>query len=121
MQTTLTHIDLVVERMQAAGLPELAIQSFSHYYQQLVNGETGLIAESDISPVTSLPNYENLDEEFTAHGREVRSQTVLLKLNGGLGTGMGLQRAKSLLPVKGSASSKAFPRECSSVIPMKAV
>jgi UDP-N-acetylglucosamine pyrophosphorylase len=29
-------------------------------------------------------------------------QTVVLKLNGGLGTGMGLDKAKSLLPVKGS-------------------
>ena len=28
-------------------------------------------------------------------------KTVMLKLNGGLGTGMGLQKAKSLLPLKG--------------------
>ena len=29
------------------------------------------------------------------------AQTVVIKLNGGLGTSMGLQKAKSLLPVKG--------------------
>ena len=28
-------------------------------------------------------------------------KTVMLKLNGGLGTGMGLEKAKSLLPLKG--------------------
>ena len=29
------------------------------------------------------------------------SKAVVVKLNGGLGTGMGLDKAKSLLPVKG--------------------
>jgi len=32
---------------------------------------------------------------------------VVLKLNGGLGTSMGLEKAKSLLPVKGDAEGPA--------------
>jgi UDP-N-acetylglucosamine pyrophosphorylase len=33
--------------------------------------------------------------------RHRRRHQVMLKLNGGLGTGMGLEKAKSLLPLKG--------------------
>ena len=33
--------------------------------------------------------------------RSLLQRTVMLKLNGGLGTGMGLEKAKSLLPVSG--------------------
>ena len=32
----------------------------------------------------------------------------MLKLNGGLGTGMGLEKAKSLLPLKGNATFLDF-------------
>ena len=33
--------------------------------------------------------------------RSLLQHTVMLKLNGGLGTGMGLEKAKSLLPISG--------------------
>ena len=39
----------------------------------------------NISPVNSLPDYEKL----TAEDPSLLSKTVMLKLNGGLGTGMG--------------------------------
>lgn len=34
-------------------------------------------------------------------GENFLKETIVLKLNGGLGTSMGLDKAKSLLPVKG--------------------
>lgn len=37
-------------------------------------------------------------------GEAYLPETVVLKLNGGLGTSMGLDKAKSLLPVKGDDS-----------------
>lgn len=37
-------------------------------------------------------------------GEKYLPETVVLKLNGGLGTSMGLDKAKSLLPVKGDDS-----------------
>jgi len=46
----------------------------------------------------SLPVYEDLEEPEDAQA--LLSATAVLKLNGGLGTSMGLERAKSLLPVK---------------------
>ena len=33
------------EKMEAAGVDELAIDVFAHYYRQLEHGETGMIAE----------------------------------------------------------------------------
>src|ERR687898_709031 len=40
-----------VEKMTAAGLPDAAIRTFQHYYEQLESGETGMLPESDIEPV----------------------------------------------------------------------
>ncbi|MGB0387505.1 MAG: UTP--glucose-1-phosphate uridylyltransferase [Ardenticatenaceae bacterium] len=92
------------ERMFAEGLPEIVIKTFKHYYTQLVEGKTGLIPETDIRPVYSLPDVENFPAEFTEVGKAALPKAVLLKLNGGLGTSMGLNRAKSLLMVKNGFS-----------------
>ena len=45
-----------------------------------------------------LPKYEDLAEPENA--KELLAATAVLKLNGGLGTSMGLEKAKSLLTVK---------------------
>ncbi len=87
-------------RMRAEGLPDLFIRTFRHYYAQLLTGETGLIPEADIEPVRDLPDAEQLDAHYADVGRAHRDKIVFIKLNGGLGTSMGLQKAKSLLPVK---------------------
>ena len=87
-------------RMQAEGLPDIAIRTFRHYYRQLIAGESGLIPESRLRPVPELPNAETLGLDLEARGREVLNRTIVIKLNGGLGTGMGLEQAKSLLSIK---------------------
>ena len=86
--------------MQAEALPELFIETFRHYYAQLAAGETGAIPETEIEPVRDLPDAESLPEDMARAGVDHLPQTVFIKLNGGLGTSMGLQKAKSLLPVK---------------------
>ena len=85
-----------VEKMQREGLAEEAIKAFSHSYEQFVGGETGLIAESDIEPLDGLPASDDLPE-----GDPPLDQAVVIKLNGGLGTSMGMTGPKSLLPVRG--------------------
>merc|ERR1719324_2187630 len=55
-----------------------------------------MIPEATIAPVESLPEYASL----TAEEPELLKETVMVKLNGGLGTGMGLEKAKSLLELK---------------------
>ena len=88
------------QKMTDEGLPDVVIRSFAHSFAQLLQGETGLIREQDIRPVQSLPDAETFGVDLREKGRELLSQSVLIKLNGGLGTGMGLDKAKSLLPVK---------------------
>ena len=86
--------------MRADGLPEAAISAFGRHHAQLVAGETGLIPEAALSPVDGLPDAEQLGEAEATVGRAHLHEAVIIKLNGGLGTSMGLSRAKSLLPVK---------------------
>merc|ERR1719169_421208 len=57
-----------------------------------------MMPESTLDGVSGLPELEKLD---ITPKPELLKETVVLKLNGGLGTGMGLDKAKSLLPVTG--------------------
>lgn len=85
--------------MQNEGLSEAAIAAFRHAYTELVSGSSGMIRESDISAVQSLPQLEQI-RGSVQFDPNLLQQTVVLKLNGGLGTSMGLDKAKSLLEVK---------------------
>lgn len=76
-----------------------AIMAFMKQYDMLVDGETGMIPESDITPAADLTSLSQLPEVDDAKIAPIIEQTVILKLNGGLGTGMGLDKAKSLLEV----------------------
>lgn len=87
-------------RMRAAGLPELAIATFAHYYAQLEVGATGLISEREIEPVDTLPDSTTFGSDLAERGRRALAKTVLVKLNGGLATSMGLTGPKALLTVK---------------------
>ena len=87
-------------RMAAEGLPQVFIDHFAHYYDKLIRGDDGLIRERDILPVESLDDAGQLPERLAAAGRAAVGRTVIIKLNGGLGTSMGLTGPKSLLVVK---------------------
>ena len=85
--------------MEAEGIATSAISAFESTFNSLVSGNTGLISETTISPAPDLVSSESFAGE--AVDTSVLASTVVLKLNGGLGTGMGLDKAKSLLVVKG--------------------
>lgn len=89
--------------MRAAGAADVAIKVFSHYYRLLESGQQGTIREDDIEPVGELPHLENLDTDADSM-RAALAETVVIKLNGGLGTGMGVTGPKSALPVKDGLS-----------------
>ncbi|GMA20435.1 hypothetical protein GCM10025862_24560 [Arsenicicoccus piscis] len=91
------------EKMTTAGVSGAAIEAFAHYYGELEQGATGLVPEAEIDPVTDLPVYEDI-AVTPDQAREALGQTVFVKLNGGLGTSMGMSRAKSLLPVRDGLS-----------------
>ena len=88
-----------VEKMSSEGVAEAAIETFRHYYERLRGGDLGALAEADIEPIDALPDAEDLPED-EAGASEALDRAVVLKLNGGLGTSMGLDGPKSLLEVK---------------------
>ena len=94
---------LCEEKMRAAGVPDVAIATFAHYYRQLEEGASGLVPEAEIEPVESVPDADALPDPSDS-AREALDRTVVIKLNGGLGTSMGMTKAKSLLPVKDGLS-----------------
>ena len=86
-------------RMRDEGLPEPAIAAFRQAYEQLRAGERGLLPDAALEPVAEVESAEAL-RGTTSAGREALPRTAVIKLNGGLGTSMGMTRAKSLLVVK---------------------
>lgn len=86
-------------RMADADVPQRAIDVFSSFYAQLEQGATGMIPESQIDPLVDIDHAGAItlsDEQC----RAAAAVTAVIKLNGGLGTSMGLDRAKTLLPVR---------------------
>ena len=92
-----SKLDKLVEKMKKAGLNDTVIKSFEYYYNLVLKGETGKIPESEIKP----PSEKNIIDYTQLSPNEIKpNDLVIIKLNGGLGTSMGLNKAKSLLPVK---------------------
>jgi UTP--glucose-1-phosphate uridylyltransferase len=99
------YLPAFIAKMERANLHPVVIDTFAHYYEKLLAGVTGLISDKDIRPVTS-DDIENADRlhKYTEAGRNAMPHAVMIKLNGGLGTSMGLTQAKSLLKVKDGKS-----------------
>src|SRR6185436_6068234 len=89
--------------MAAAGEPDVAIRNFRHYYELLRAGQQGKVGEDEIRPVHEVTDVSALERHREA-GRAALAKAVVLKLNGGLGTSMGMTKAKSLLSAKDGLS-----------------
>ena len=94
-----SHFTEFETKMRQAKISDAAIRAFRNSYENLVAGKTGLIPEATIQPVEHLPRLDQLASSSPA--KDLLSRTVMIKLNGGLGTSMGLEKAKSLLKLKG--------------------
>jgi UTP--glucose-1-phosphate uridylyltransferase len=90
-------------KMADAGVAAQAIEVFTHYYRQLESGQSGVIAEDDIEPLVDPPRLADV-AVGADEAADALSATAVIKLNGGLGTSMGIDRAKSLLPVRDDKS-----------------
>ncbi len=86
------------QKMTAAGMGDAAIRAFRRNYDALLRQETGMIPEETIEPAQNLVSLESINAPPA--DAALISQAVVIKLNGGLGTGMGLQGPKSLLAVR---------------------
>lgn len=87
------------DKMRAAGVADLAVAVFADYHRQLREDVSGTIPEDTIEPLVEVPHLDDVrpDEEAVA---AALAQTVVLKLNGGLGTSMGIRGPKSALVVR---------------------
>jgi UTP--glucose-1-phosphate uridylyltransferase len=91
-------------KMRAADCHDASVATFLAQLQRLESGELGVIDESELEPLRALPDAEDLPPVQPQRAARLLDGTVILKLNGGLGTSMGLSGPKSLLPVKDGLS-----------------
>lgn len=97
------NLSLNIEKMRTEGFSDIAIAQFERMYKVWLTDETGWVHEADVTPLTeadvpSVADFHDNIPSRTAH--TALAKTAILKLNGGLGTSMGLASAKSLLPVR---------------------
>jgi UTP--glucose-1-phosphate uridylyltransferase len=84
-------------KMRADGLPEAAVAAFLDGMARVGAGESGLLPDGVLEPVTSLPRLEGLP---SAPDTSALERAVAIRLNGGLGTSMALTGPKSLIEVR---------------------
>ena len=82
-----TALDRAQAKMRDRGVAPGAIDSFAHYFELARSGATGIIAEASIAPLTAPESLAGVQIDPDA-AREALAQTVMIKLNGGLGTSM---------------------------------
>ena len=95
--------DRIRQKMEENGVMHSAILAFIRACRLIASGRSALIPESEISPAQSVLDYEEL-ENSDAFDPSLLAKTVVIKLNGGLGTSMGLEKVKSLLEVRPGVS-----------------
>ena len=89
--------------MEEADLPNAAIAAFRLHLDRFLEGETGTLSGNRIERVDNLTDAEVRATHDESNPR-ILDRTVVIKLNGGLGTGMGLESAKSLIEVRPGSS-----------------
>jgi UTP--glucose-1-phosphate uridylyltransferase len=106
MMTQNNHYPLFQKKMEEEGLASSVIEAFRYYYELLLSGEKGKIKEDEISRIVADELIQPNKMDYTAEGQAALDKAVIIKLNGGLGTTMGLGQnmAKSLLPIKNNLS-----------------
>src|SRR4051812_5516424 len=84
-------------KMRRDGQPEEAVAVFGALYEQLKAGASGTVPDAVLEPVATLPG---LDELPAPRFVDALAHACVIKLNGGLGTSMGVTGAKALLQAR---------------------
>jgi UTP--glucose-1-phosphate uridylyltransferase len=98
------YLAAVLAKAEAGGVHAAELAALRRRLQQLGEHRAGLLPGEVLEPVAELPCLDELPEPSPGRAREVLDRLVVVKLNGGLGTSMGLSGPKSLLEVKPGAS-----------------
>jgi UTP--glucose-1-phosphate uridylyltransferase len=94
------HVEATLSKAEGAGAHPTELAALRRRLEQLTASDAGQLPGSELEPLPDLPRLEELPEPSESEAREVLDRLVVVKLNGGLGTSMGLSGPKSLLPVK---------------------
>jgi UTP--glucose-1-phosphate uridylyltransferase len=89
--------DAAIAKMRADGQSEEAIRTFARAYEELERGATGTLPDAELEPVRDVPAIDDL---AVPDAGEALDRVAIVKLNGGLGTSMGMTRAKSLVEAR---------------------
>ena len=98
------YVAAVVAKAEDGGVHGTELAALRRRLRQLGEQDAGLLPSEVLEPLASLPRLDELPEPSPGQARDVLGRLVILKLNGGLGTSMGLSGAKSLLEVKPGAT-----------------
>jgi UTP--glucose-1-phosphate uridylyltransferase len=98
--STSGYVAAVLAKAEAGGAHAAELAALRRRLQQLGEQRAGLLPGEVLEPLADLPRLDELPEPSPCRAREVLNQQVVVKLNGGLGTSMGLAGPKSLLEVK---------------------
>ena len=91
-------VETILRKARRAGLSAPAIRAFLRGVLRALSGDSGWIREAEIEPVESLAKADDLP--LSDDSTVLLPRLAVIKLNGGLGTSMGLDAPKSLLKVK---------------------
>jgi UTP--glucose-1-phosphate uridylyltransferase len=86
-----------VAKMRADGQSEDAIRTFERAYRALEAGASGTLPDAELEPVRDVPAVADL---ASGDATDALDRVAVVKLNGGLGTSMGMTRAKSLIEAR---------------------
>jgi UTP--glucose-1-phosphate uridylyltransferase len=89
-----------LDKMRAAGAHPAELAAMTRRVEQLDDPDAGRLPGDVLEPLEDLPLLDELPEPSPERAREVLDALAVVKLNGGLGTSMGMEQAKSLLEVK---------------------
>jgi UTP--glucose-1-phosphate uridylyltransferase len=100
MRTMTAAFERAVKKLRADGAPEPVIAAFRRRLHQLEDPDAGLLPGDALEPVGDVPALSDLPEVDARSATAVLDRVVVMKVNGGLGTSMGLRGPKSLIEVK---------------------
>jgi UTP--glucose-1-phosphate uridylyltransferase len=85
------------EKMRAHGQDDEAIRAFGSAYERLEGGESAYLTSAELEPASEVGSLEQLPD---ADPSTALADLVVIKLNGGLATTMGLRAPKSLVEAR---------------------
>jgi UTP--glucose-1-phosphate uridylyltransferase len=94
----------VLAKAEAGSVHGAELAALRRRLQQLGDQQAGRLPGAALEPLADLPRLDQLPDPPPGQARDVLNRLVILKLNGGLGTSMGLSGPKSLLEVKPGTS-----------------